>query len=361
MSRLRILILALSALAFWNSAPAFARGMCNGEQQAKSSDGGPPTTITYTNSGTSDALWIWLDQHGDRQLYRTLKPGDVVHQPTFVGHYWIVANRNEDCESMIRADKGDVFKVVDEDTAAAKQDSAKRGVLPSDYAARWARGAAACKQGGDQLSIDASGYTLGQTSCKFVEGPIAMEGGYQAISDCSGHKHEIRMTLLSGQMTMQGAGTTLDNLSRCTAGASAGATPVASEAAQACAKMGNDDTVRPYSTAMHDAFANAFTDSKGPPVDADLKTGVYRCMDARLVACLVGANLPCFKMDTARHNTGADAFCQNNKDNDAVPLVASGHASIYAYKCVGTRAEIADTMYKLDERGFARDLWKRLD
>ena len=357
MFRARNLVIVAAMLLYVLGTPAFARGLCEGEQQAKSPDGTAPTTIYYTNDGTSEELWVWLDQQGNRQLFKTLKPGDLVRQPTFVGHIWIVLNKGEDCELMIRAEKGDVFKTVYEDVAAAKIEFAKRVGLPDAYVATWAKNTASCGRVDDQLAVSATGYASGKTMCRFVEGPIGMEGGFQGIADCGGQKHDIRMTLSSGLLTVQGTGVPLDNLTRC----GSAAMQTTGDSGQECTQAVNDDTVHPYEPALHTAFAAAFGDAKGPPPEDDLKTGAYRCMDSHLVGCLVGANLPCFKMDASPQNKGADAFCQGNANSDSVPLVASGHGSIYEYKCVGNRAEIKDTMYQLDKRGFARDLWKTLN
>jgi hypothetical protein len=70
-------------------------------------------------------------------------------------------------------------------------------------------------------------------------------------------------------------------------------------------------------------------------------------------ACFTGANLPCVKMNIARDNEGPDAFCRSNPNAPGGPAFASGHDSIYAYRCRGRRAEVESTIFPLDARGFA--------
>jgi hypothetical protein len=95
-----------------------------------------------------------------------------------------------------------------------------------------------------------------------------------------------------------------------------------------------------------------------PPNEQAFQAGAHiRCMDGRLLACFTGANLPCEKMNAARDNKGAEAFCQANPDAPVVPAFATGHDTIYSYRCVGRRAEIAGTTFPPDARGFAATLW----
>ncbi len=99
-----------------------------------------------------------------------------------------------------------------------------------------------------------------------------------------------------------------------------------------------------------------------PPNEQDFQAGAHiRCMAGQLWACFTGANLPCEKMNTARDNKGAEGFCQTNPDAPAVPAFATGHGSIYSYRCAAGRAEITGTTFPLDARGFAATLWAPID
>ncbi|MBZ9849310.1 hypothetical protein LB565_15090 [Mesorhizobium sp. CA14] len=129
-----------------------------------------------------------------------------------------------------------------------------------------------------------------------------------------------------------------------------------------CRQMKNDDTVRPYSHELYGgtvkAFKKLFPDAKDTPAESELQTQAnYRCMNGKVLACFVGANLPCAKMNAARDNPGADEFCKTNPNDDAVPAFATGHDAVYAYKCRNGKAVVTGESWVLDKRGFAKKLW----
>jgi hypothetical protein len=133
-----------------------------------------------------------------------------------------------------------------------------------------------------------------------------------------------------------------------------------------CAQAGNDDTVRPYDPALRyellKAYQRLFPHARVPPNEQAFQAGSHiRCMDGHLRACFTGANLPCAKMNAAPENRGADAFCRSNAQAEIVPAFAAGHDSVYAYRCVSGRAEIAGETFSLDPRGFAAALWTPID
>ena len=133
-----------------------------------------------------------------------------------------------------------------------------------------------------------------------------------------------------------------------------------------CAQVRNDDTVRPYDPSQRAglirAYARLFPGAPTPPPEAQLKNGAHiRCMNGQLFACFTGANLPCGKMNKARDNHGADEYCRANADADVVPAFATGHDTIYSYRCAGERSVIVEPTLTLDARGFAASLWAPLD
>lgn len=135
--------------------------------------------------------------------------------------------------------------------------------------------------------------------------------------------------------------------------------------AAACARLGNDDRIRDYDPVLRDrtalAFKRLFPEAKGTPADGSLETQAqYRCMNGKVMVCFVGANLPCAKMNAKRKNAGADGFCRDNPAAESVPAFATGHDTIYAYRCRSGRAEVTATIRQLDRRGFARALWVEL-
>jgi hypothetical protein len=133
-----------------------------------------------------------------------------------------------------------------------------------------------------------------------------------------------------------------------------------------CAVVRDDDTIHGYEPPLHaglvGAFEKLFPGASIPPDERTLEAGAHiRCMDGRLFACFTGANLPCGKMNTVRDNHGAEMFCRENPDSDAVPAYATGHETIYTYRCVSGRPRIDGTLFTLDRRGFAAELWTPLN
>lgn len=85
-----------------------------------------------------------------------------------------------------------------------------------------------------------------------------------------------------------------------------------------------------------------------------------RCVGPKLLACWVGANLNCGKADTRRRLPGATAYCHDNPGSKNVPMAATGHDTIYDWRCVGRRAVAGKIVMPVDARGFIADNWKVL-
>lgn len=84
----------------------------------------------------------------------------------------------------------------------------------------------------------------------------------------------------------------------------------------------------------------------------------WRCLDGKLLACTIGANLPCGKADTSREPTPAMVeFCQGNPWEDYIPKAVTGHSTIYAWDCRGGEPMIATQEFEVDARGFIADFW----
>lgn len=131
----------------------------------------------------------------------------------------------------------------------------------------------------------------------------------------------------------------------------------------ACARLGNDDSIRDYDPSLRARTASAFKKlfpKSVPDGESWTTQAQYRCMNGKVMVCFVGANLPCVRMNAKRDNPGADSFCRDNPDAGSVPAYAIGHDSIHAYRCRNGKAEVAGTTRQLDERGFAQDLWIEL-
>ncbi|HWG06039.1 MAG TPA: hypothetical protein VG271_13580 [Beijerinckiaceae bacterium] len=98
-------------------------------------------------------------------------------------------------------------------------------------------------------------------------------------------------------------------------------------------------------------------------IDADMARAAsyVRCAGHQLLACSVGANLDCGKADVRRSLSGAAAFCRSNPGSADIPMVATGHATIYDWHCVGHRAVAGKIVSPVDRHGFIAANWKAVE
>jgi hypothetical protein len=128
-----------------------------------------------------------------------------------------------------------------------------------------------------------------------------------------------------------------------------------------CAKIGNDDKAKPIPAALIPRARQLFGFSKETP-NALIRSGTsYRCMDGKAWLCNVGANFVCGKANAAKSLPGAAAFCKDNPGSDMIPMAATGHDTIYEWKCVGSNAQIVRQIVAVDPRGFIAENWKPLE
>lgn len=148
----------------------------------------------------------------------------------------------------------------------------------------------------------------------------------------------------------------------CIAGSAINCTPASAQDLQTyCAKVGNDDRVKPVPDALLSDARRMFD------VPADITASIvkattsFRCMNGAVWLCNYGVNLICGKADVSRNSPGADRFCKQNPDSIGVPMSATGHATVYDWKCVGREARIIGRIVEIDGRGFMTENWKQLE
>jgi len=131
-----------------------------------------------------------------------------------------------------------------------------------------------------------------------------------------------------------------------------------------CAAVGTIDKpdARYTGEAVPEWIARALMGATNAPADSSaafFKHATWRCDRGRVLACSYGANIPCeAKADIGRApGPGAKEFCRENPGADAVPAVATGHATIFAWRCNGKRPAIARQVLKVDRRGFPTEFW----
>jgi hypothetical protein len=87
----------------------------------------------------------------------------------------------------------------------------------------------------------------------------------------------------------------------------------------------------------------------------------WRCMHRAVYVCNTGANIPCdAKADLAKSNLGAENYCRENLGAGSVPAYATGHGSIYSWRCSAGRAVRGKQLFKVDVRGFQAEFWYRV-
>ena len=113
---------------------------------------------------------------------------------------------------------------------------------------------------------------------------------------------------------------------------------------------------------MPDWIARALKRAMHAPASAPIapfRRAAWRCLDGAVLACATGANIPCAEKADARHAPppGAVRFCADNRNADVVPAYATGRATIFAWRCDGTRPVIARQVQEVDAAGYPKAFW----
>jgi hypothetical protein len=132
-----------------------------------------------------------------------------------------------------------------------------------------------------------------------------------------------------------------------------------------CAALGAIDApdARYAGPRMPDAIARGLKGAMGLPEPAPVEPlrdhSIWRCMAGRVYACTVGANLPCEeKADTSRSPTpGMITFCRENPGSEFIPMVVTGRATVYAWRCEHDAPAIARQIAEADARGYLANVW----
>jgi hypothetical protein len=123
-----------------------------------------------------------------------------------------------------------------------------------------------------------------------------------------------------------------------------------------CAKVVNDDQLRSPPPSLAAAINQLFEVSG----TFGLQTTNYRCAAGKVMLCNEGANLPCGKANLSKILPGAAAWCKDNPNTNFIPMVATGHDTLYRWRCVKGVATPGAPLSDVDPRGFFADDWKAL-
>ncbi len=136
------------------------------------------------------------------------------------------------------------------------------------------------------------------------------------------------------------------------------AMPAPAAAASAlCPGKGTVDQLEPIPASLAPVAARLFGISDTAFAAANT---VYRCVRGEIWLCNYGANLVCGKANRSRANPGAQNWCKENPDAADIPMAATGHDTIYSWRCSAGEARITGEIAKVDARGFIAENWKRV-
>ncbi len=132
-----------------------------------------------------------------------------------------------------------------------------------------------------------------------------------------------------------------------------------------CAAVGTLDAPdsRYTGSKTPDALVTGVRKALGTKDDIPLQPFVagttWRCANGKVLACFVGANLPCGeKADTSKTpNAGIVDYCKANPAAEVVPMAASGRATVYEWRCKTGAPEIVKQLVKPDAQGFISEIW----
>ena len=97
------------------------------------------------------------------------------------------------------------------------------------------------------------------------------------------------------------------------------------------------------------------------PADWVAAGTVWRCMDRKVWACFVGANLPCSEKanTSAIPQAAVRDFCKTNLNAD-IPTIVTGRATIYDWRCVNGTPQVSKKLFTPDAQGFLSNFWYEL-
>jgi len=99
------------------------------------------------------------------------------------------------------------------------------------------------------------------------------------------------------------------------------------------------------------------------PLSAFENGSFWRCMDGKVYACFVGANLPCEARAKADRTPTQEMndFCQQNPDSDFMPAVVTGRETVFQWRCRNGDPEIVEQVFHPDGQGFLSEFWYEID
>jgi hypothetical protein len=110
-------------------------------------------------------------------------------------------------------------------------------------------------------------------------------------------------------------------------------------------------------------LAKAFGLPPKASVDPFLRNSYWRCMDGKVYACNVGANIPCMSKAniSLTATTAMNEYCQANPDAEFIPAYVAGRETVYLWKCIGKTPGVVRQVNRPDARGFLANFWYQIE
>jgi hypothetical protein len=118
---------------------------------------------------------------------------------------------------------------------------------------------------------------------------------------------------------------------------------------------------------MPDAIARGLKQALDVPADAPtepfVQNALWRCMDGKVYACTIGANLPCSeKADTSRTPSQAIVtYCGQSPGAGVVPMVVTGRVTVFEWHCDGATPAIVRQFAHPDAEGYLAGIWYAIE
>ena len=126
-----------------------------------------------------------------------------------------------------------------------------------------------------------------------------------------------------------------------------------------CSRVRTDDELRAIPSELVPAV-NAVLGTSMPAREV-IAAAVFRCDQGHVMVCATGANRSCGPANARPiPRRGLVQWCHDNPDAAMVPAVASGHDTIYAWRCRAGAAHIARRVLTRDARGFIAEFLRVL-
>ncbi|MCL4393978.1 MAG: hypothetical protein M1482_04090 [Chloroflexi bacterium] len=114
---------------------------------------------------------------------------------------------------------------------------------------------------------------------------------------------------------------------------------------------------------MPETLAKGLQKASGASPDAPLQMFVqnsfWRCMDGKVYACTVGANLPCESKGVVSKTPtpGETDYCKSSPDSEYIPAVVTGHDTVYAWRCTAGAPTVVKQVFTTDAQGYIAEIW----